>query len=52
MSSTIATATVTPRRRKSLTMKPRSSTDARSSVADGAPAARAYPLRETLPRAR
>jgi hypothetical protein len=43
---------VMPRRRKSFITKPRSSSDARSSEADGAPIARAYPRRDALPRAR
>ena len=52
MSSTIAIAMVSPSRRKSLATFARSTSDSRSSAADGAPAAREYPTRGTDPRAR
>ena len=52
MSNASAIATVMASLRKSFATKARSMSDARSSEADGAPAAREYPTRVTEPRAR
>jgi len=52
MRSVSAIATVTPSRRKSFATNVRSMSDARSSAAEGAPAAREYPTRVADPRAR
>ena len=52
MRSASAIATVIASRRKSFATNARSMSEARSSAADGVPAAREYPRRATEPRAR